>query len=252
MARPAFPHLGCPNTPSSHSHTKYKRYMCVYAVEQTVDRCFRLSAEAELLVQLIRGIAGCFVACLSANWMQRQHVACVESVLVRRVCVCVSGKQREYLQHNLSSACSHTAAQGIHLESRAPTTAMCIARATPAPEWSAWKWVETCRPHSMDRESLYTSIICIQLAARLDSITRATCTAWICEPRSGRMFTYAGQRCETIPRVAIGTRLSTMASTSMCWAEAPRTLCTICNASRPTIWMPTPGITLTRCQIDKA
>lgn len=89
MARPAFPHLGCPNTPSSHSHTKYKRYMCVYAVEQTVDRCFRLSAEAELLVQLIRGIAGCFVACLSANWMQRQHVACVESVLVRRVCVCV-------------------------------------------------------------------------------------------------------------------------------------------------------------------
>lgn len=41
--------------------------MCVYAVEQTVDRCFRLSAEAELLVQLIRGIAGCFVACLSVN-----------------------------------------------------------------------------------------------------------------------------------------------------------------------------------------
>lgn len=47
----------------THKHTRQKIHVCA----QTVDRCFRLSAEAELLLQLIRGNAGCFVVRLSAN-----------------------------------------------------------------------------------------------------------------------------------------------------------------------------------------
>lgn len=47
----------------THTNTIQKIHVCA----QTVDRCFRLSAEAELLLQLISGNAGCFVVRLSAN-----------------------------------------------------------------------------------------------------------------------------------------------------------------------------------------
>lgn len=79
--QPAFPHLGCRNTPSSHTraHTYKidKRCMCMRVLALSADRCFRLSPETGQLLLISIKHAGCFVLRISANWLQRQTARCI-------------------------------------------------------------------------------------------------------------------------------------------------------------------------------
>lgn len=62
-------------------------------------------------------------------------IDCNDSTLhIKRMCMECIGQRVIY---NFYFTFSRTAAQVIHLESRARTIAMCIARATPALGWSA-------------------------------------------------------------------------------------------------------------------